>query len=100
MFDIDDSSKRASLDRMHVGRGWVLCTQCNKSHMHEIHLQVGRERPLRVQVVLHCMICHKKCHRPRTSSCHKEQGGAGSIMSTFQDMSYSLHLKLLISAVG
>ena len=26
--------------------------------------------------VLHFMICHSnKCHRPRTSSCHKEQRG-------------------------
>ena len=27
-------------------------------------------------VLLHFMICHSnKCHRPRTSSCHKEQRG-------------------------
>ena len=27
-------------------------------------------------VLLHFMICHSnKCHRPRTSSCHKEQQG-------------------------
>ena len=26
--------------------------------------------------IIHFMICHsKKCHRPRTSSCHKEQRG-------------------------
>ena len=29
-----------------------------------------------VTVLLHFMICHSnKCHRPRTSSCHKEQRG-------------------------
>ena len=30
----------------------------------------------RVLLLLHFMICHSnKCHRPRTSSCHKEQPG-------------------------
>ena len=29
-----------------------------------------------VALLLHFMICHSnKCHRPRTSSCHKEQRG-------------------------
>ena len=29
-----------------------------------------------VELLLHFMICHSnKCHRPRTSSCHKEQRG-------------------------
>ena len=31
---------------------------------------------LRQSLLLHFMICHSnKCHRPRTSSCHKEQRG-------------------------
>ena len=29
-----------------------------------------------IDLLLHFMICHSnKCHRPRTSSCHKEQRG-------------------------
>ena len=39
----------------------------------------GRSRgpaPLPSSLLLHFMICHSnKCHRPRTSSCHKEQRG-------------------------
>ena len=36
-------------------------------------------------LAIHFMICHSnKCHRPRTSSCHKEQRGGAS--NTFYDM--------------
>ena len=37
----------------------------------DVPVQQGPEVAL-----LHFMICHSnKCHRPRTSSCHKEQRG-------------------------
>ena len=47
-----------------------------KRQQHKGQQQDGNSWVLWVVLLLHFMICHcKNCHRPRTSSCHKEQRG-------------------------
>ena len=57
------------------GGGFRMCSRCE-----EMMAMPNGE-------LLHFMICHsKKCHRPRTSSCHKNSGVEHSTVRQVGDM--------------
>ena len=54
------------------GRGAILAFWWQRRYI----FLLGAADGVRAPVLLQFMICHsKKCHRPRTSSCHKVQQG-------------------------